>query len=164
MQLVQDTSKITFSKADLLNPGNAQSITWSQGLRTRTENFVEIIAKLTTCHSSSVLLFVQHSLVNQLLDAAAPTLPDGDQREVVVQPPWFRYGRDNAANTAFRFLIYLDPAFVPFQHRFINQTTVSKLASLAGKLPDLTPYVTSARRVLEIAGSVIGDPLRSFEG
>ncbi len=160
MPLVESKSQITYSKAALMDPANVQSISWSQSMRTKTESFVQLTAILASDKTTPVVLFVQQSLINQLLGASTAT--SDDQYQATVTSPNFRYGQDSATNTTFRFLVYLDPSYNVFQHRFINQTTVSKIASLAQKVPALNSYVTAAQSVLGVAQSVIGDPLRSF--
>ncbi|HEX3760880.1 MAG TPA: hypothetical protein VHW23_19415 [Kofleriaceae bacterium] len=41
---------------------------------------------------------------------------------------------------------------------------MSKLASVAGNLPDLGPSVSAAQEFSMFAREIIGDPLLSFEG
>ncbi len=166
MQLVQDNSQILYSKTDLTspNPSNVQAITWSQSLKSMTQNFVQLMATLASDNTSQVLFFVQQSLTNQLLSSSTPTTEGGDEYEVVVQPSMFRYGQNSPTNTTFRFLVYLDPSYNIYQSRFVNQTTVSKLAALANKLPNISPYVSGLKQVVGLGQSVFGDPLRSFEG
>lgn len=166
VQLVQDNSKILFSKAALMNPRPAdiQAITWSQNLKSMTEDFVQLLATLASDDTSKVVFFVQQSLAGSLLSASKPTTEGGDEYEVIVKPSMFRYGQNSPTNTTFRFLVYLDPTLTIYQHRFVNQTTVSKLATLANKIPAISPYVDAAKQFIGIGQSVIGDPLRSFEG
>ncbi|MGK3965419.1 hypothetical protein WMF38_14735 [Sorangium sp. So ce118] len=164
MKLVEDKSRILFSKAALLDSNNVQAINWSQSFKSRTENFVQLTATLASDKASKAVFFVQQSLTDQLLRDSKPTTDGGDEYEAVVQAPTFRYGQDSPTQTTFRFLVYLDPSHNIFQHRFISQTTVSKLATLAGKTPDLHPYLSAAKNLIGVAQSVFGDPLRSFEG
>ncbi|MGH7484438.1 MAG: hypothetical protein ACREMY_02395 [bacterium] len=166
MQLVQDNSQILYSKTDLTNPNpsNIQAVTWSQSLKSMTQNFVQLTATLASDNTSPVMFFVQQSLTEQLLSVSKPTTEGGDQYEAVVQPPMFRYGQDSATNTTFRFLVYLDSSFNIYQNRFVNQTTVSKLAALADKVPGAVPYANEAKKLIGVGQSVFGDPLRSFEG
>ena len=165
-QLVQDNSQILYSKAALMNPApdNIQAITWSQNLKSRTENFVQLLATLASDNTSQVVFFVQQSLAANLLSASTPTTEGGDEYQVVVTPPMFRYGQNSPTNTTFRFLVYLDPSFNIYQSRFVNQSTVSKLADLANKIPSVTPAVAAAKKAISLGQSFIGDPLRSFEG
>jgi hypothetical protein len=163
MTLVENKSQIIYSKTALMDPANIQAISWSQSLRNKTENFAQLTALLGPDKTTQVVFFVQLSLANQLLSASKASAGD-DQYETTVASPNFRYGQDSATNTTFRFLVYLDPSYNIFQHRFVNQTTVAKLASLAQKVPALNTYVTAAKSVLGVAQSVLGDPLRSFEG
>jgi len=48
MPLVESKSKSIYSKADLTNASNVQSISWSQSLRSRTEDFVQLAATLAS--------------------------------------------------------------------------------------------------------------------
>ena len=162
MQLVQDKNQILFSKSDLMNSNNVQTIEWSQNLSSKKESFVQLMATLASDTTSQVLFFVQQSLADKLLSVSTPK--GGDEYEVIVQPPTFRYGQDSATNTTFRFLVYLDPSYNPYQHRFLNQTTASKMADLAQKIPNVVPYVSYVKDAIKIAQNFIGDPLRSFEG
>jgi hypothetical protein len=164
MQLVESKSKIIYAKADLTNASNVQAISWSQSLRNRTEDFVQLTATLASDNTAPVVFFVQKSMTEQLLKDSKLVRESEDKYEVVVQPPNFRYGQDSATNTTFRFLVYLDPSYNIYQHRFVNQTTVAKLASLASKVPNINPYLAAAKSVVGVAQSVFGDPLRSFEG
>lgn len=161
MQLVQDKSQILYSKTDLTNPNpnNIQAITWSQNLRSMTQNFIQLMATLASDNTSQVLFFVQQSLANQLLSVSTSVPGDGDQYEVVVQPPMFRYGQNSSTDPTFRFLVYLDPSFNIYQSRFVNQTLLSKAATVASNLPS-----SALKEAVSIGQSVFGDPLRSFEG
>jgi len=164
MQLVQDNSQILYSKAALMDPANVQAITWSQSLKSMTQNFVQLLATLASDNTSQVLLFVQQSLTQSLLSTSTPTSEGGDEYEVVVQPPTFRYGQNSSTDTTFRFLVYLDPSYDIYQSRFVNQTTLSKIAALASNVPDLDSDVTAVKELVSAGQSVIGDPLLSFGG
>lgn len=161
MPLVENKSQIIYSKAALMDPANVQSISWSQSLQTKTEDFVQLTATLGSDKTSQVVFFVQKSLASQLLNSSTAGA-DGDQYEITVTSPSFRYGQDKATNTSFRFLVYVNPSYDIYQHRFVNQTTVTKLASLAQKIPSLNSYLTAAKGLVGVAQSVLGDPLRSF--
>ncbi|HSS48780.1 MAG TPA: hypothetical protein VLX28_07530 [Thermoanaerobaculia bacterium] len=166
MALVQNNSLILYSKAALMSPapGDVQAVTWSQNLKSMTENFVQLTAQLASDKASGVMFFVQQSLAQNLLNASTPTTDGGDEYEVVVKPPDFRYGQNSSTNTTFRFLVYANHAYNIYQHRFVNQTNVSKLAALANKVPALSPYVSEAKKFISMGQSVIGDSLHSFEG
>jgi hypothetical protein len=164
MQLVESKSPILFSKAALISPNNVQAITWSQDLKSRTENFVQLMAALDSDKGPLVVFFVQQSLVDKLLSNSELVPESGDEYKAVVQAPMFRYGQDSPTNTKFRFLVYLDPLYHIYQHRFMNQTTLSRLAALANLVPNVIPYAVDVKKLVGIAQSVLGDPLRSFEG
>ena len=76
MQLVQDNSQILYSKASLMNPdpSNVEAITWSQNLKSMTQNFVQLMATLASDKSSLVVFFVQQSLAQNLLSATEASL------------------------------------------------------------------------------------------
>ena len=164
MPLVEKGSTIFFSKAALMSPDNVQAINWSQNLKSRTENFVQLMAGLDSDKGPMVMFFVQQSLVDKLLSTSKLITEGGDEYKATVEAPMFRYGQNSPTNTTFRFLVYLDPLYNIYQHRFINQTTVSKLASLANMVPDVIPYADAVKKLVGVAQSVLGDPLRSFEG
>lgn len=164
MALVENLSKIQYSKTELMTDSNTQTISWSQSFSNKKEDFVQLLATLSSDGTSKVILFVQKSLAEQLLKNSAPVKEGQDLHEVTVKAPHFRYGQDKATNTTFRFLVYLDPSHLPYQHRFINQTTWSKLASQADKVPDINPALTAVKSAVSVAQNVFGDPLRSFEG
>lgn len=164
MQLVEDQSRILFSQADLLDQNNIQTIAWSQSLKSMMESFVQILATLTADQGSKVVFFVQQSLAEKLLSASLPSTESRDDYEAIVQAPMFRFGQDRQVEPTFRFLVYLDPSYNIDQPRFINQTTVSKLAALAAKEPDLVPYASAAKELCGLAPSLLGSPLCCFEG
>lgn len=163
MPLVESKSKITYTKADLTNANNVQSISWSQSLRNKTEDFIQLTATLDD-NTTAVVFFVQKSMTDQLLKESTVVKEGEDKYTVTVQAPNFRYGQDSATKTTFRFLVYLDPSYNIYQHRFVNQTTLAKLASLSGKIPSLNAPMAAVKSAISVAQSVFGDPLRSFEG
>jgi len=164
MPLVEDKSTIFFSEAALTYPDNVQTINWSQSLKSKKEDFVQLMAGLASDKGPMVLFFVQRSLVDKLLSTSELITEGGDEYKAVVQAPMFRYGQNSPINTTFRFLVYLDPLYNIYQHRFLNQTTASKLATLANMVPDVIPYAGAVKSLVGVAQSVLGDPLRSFEG
>ena len=128
MQIVQNMNQVVFSKAALADTANAQTIGWSQSLRHKEAVFTQLVASIVGGDTSPVLLFVEQDLQAQLLAASNQS---GDGKDLViatVQSPYFRYGQDSATNTQFRFLVYINPAYNPYQHRFVTQTTAAKLS------------------------------------
>jgi len=165
MSLVEKNSEILYSKSDLISPTstNVQSISWSQNLgKSMQDNFVTLHAQLAS-DGSAVVFFVQQSWASKLLNASTATgAENGDQYKVTVQPPNFRYGQDDAKNPTFRFLVYLDPSYKPYQHRFINQTTAAQVADMASKTPGFVPYSGIIKSAVNIGSSIFGDYLREF--
>ncbi|KAK5823060.1 hypothetical protein F5H01DRAFT_317612 [Linnemannia elongata] len=76
----------------------------------------------------------------------------------------FKYGQNN--EKTFRFLVFLNSSYKPFQHRFTSvaegseaMTTLGTLVKKYGGYADKVAYVSG---VMSIAKSVVGDDLHTF--
>ncbi|KAF9170678.1 hypothetical protein BGX20_008648 [Mortierella sp. AD010] len=76
----------------------------------------------------------------------------------------FKYGQNN--EQTFRFLVFMNSSYKPFQHRFTSvvegseaMTTLGALAKKYGGYADNIAYAGGA---LSLAKSIIGDDMRTF--
>lgn len=76
----------------------------------------------------------------------------------------FKYGQNN--EKTFRFLVFQNPSYKPFQHRFteVAETTEAgtTLGNFARDHADLVAKVPYGAHVMDALKSVVGDDLHSF--
>lgn len=154
--MVERGDKIIFPTEALKTDDNVVSIEWQQDFKQRKADYVIVVSVIDNTNVV-VPLFVQKSMRDKLLDNCAT---DANECSIVVDED-FQYGQNN--EKTFRFLVYHNKAYRPYQHRFINTSTVSKIVSLAKKAK-LTS--NNELKVLDEAISkaqaIFGDYLRDF--
>ncbi|KAF9176099.1 hypothetical protein BGZ49_006695 [Haplosporangium sp. Z 27] len=76
----------------------------------------------------------------------------------------FKYGQNNEQTQ--RFLVFLDPSYKPFQHRFTTASSgtacMTTLGSLSKKWGSSLEHVAYVGGAIDIAKSIVGDDLHSF--
>ncbi|KAG0282273.1 hypothetical protein BGZ98_006850, partial [Dissophora globulifera] len=76
----------------------------------------------------------------------------------------FKYGQNN--EQTFRFLVFLNASYKPFQHRFTSvaegSEAMTTLGSLVKKYEGYANKIPYAGEVMGLAKSIVGDDLRTF--
>lgn len=153
--MVERGDKIIFPTDALKTDDNVVSIEWQQDFKQRKADYVIVDSVID--HTNVVVpLFVQKSLMEKLLNKCAT---DANECSLVVDED-FQYGQNN--EKTFRFLIYHNKSYRPYQHRFINTSTASKIAGLAKAKLANNKDLKVLDEAVSKAQAIFGDYLRDF--
>lgn len=152
--MVERGDKIIFSRDALNTEDNVESIQWQQDFKQRKANYIVVDSAIENTNVS-VPLFVQKSLAQNLLNKCQAK----ENECTAIVDENFQYGQDN--EKTFRFLVYHNKSYRPYQHRFINTSTASKIASWS-KAKAGSKNLKVLDRAVSKAQAVFGDYLRDF--
>ena len=164
-KLISKGDTILFSKADLENKDNIQTIEWSQNMSKRKEQYVQLTAISNTEEPFSVMFFVNKAYINVLSKSCVE-----DNCSVKIDDR-FQYGQNT--EQTLRFLVLHDKNNAPFQHRFLSTNTLTTFANgaqsaakVATKMGVIVPQAAVAGKasdeMISNLKGVVGDPLRDF--
>ncbi|KAI8602150.1 hypothetical protein EDD21DRAFT_372690 [Dissophora ornata] len=150
--------------------GDRKVVNWSQDFG--SEKAVEFVFMPFKCLKDDSLGFiaVEFSRIKdfQKMCHEIPANPDDWENlfpsyEVTVTNE-FKYGQND--EQTFRFLVFLNSSYKPFQHRFTSvaegSEAMTTLGSLVKKYGGLADNIAFAGGVVSIAKSIAGDDLRTF--
>lgn len=156
-KVAEKGNSITFPSDALSNTDAVVNIKWQQDLQDKQADYILVDTVLTSTNDV-VPLFVQKSLSSNFL---AKCKTEANKCTVDVDGD-FQYGQNK--EKTFRFLVYHSKSNKQYQHRFMNQTTVSKIAAFAKKITgsvDLS-VIKTLDSLINVGQAVFGDPLRDF--
>lgn len=164
--LVEKGNTLTFEAEALGNKNSLINVEWSQMLSKKSADYIQITAVVKSDTPSLTMLFIAKPLIEAIKSANCKagqcTLKVDDR---------FQYGQNK--EKTMRFLVLHDKSNKPFQHRFVNTSTLSafasgaeSLAKNAGKIGGMIPQVGMAAKAgeqaISTAKAFVGDPLRDF--
>ncbi len=156
-EVVKKGNKITFPSEALSNTDAVVNIKWQQDLQDKQADYI-LVDTVLAGTKDIVPLFVQKSLSKNFL---AKCKTEADECTVEVDGD-FQYGQNK--EQTFRFLVYHSKSNKAYQHRFINQTTASKITTFAKKITGSVdiPVIKTLNSLISLGQAVFGDPLRDF--
>ena len=164
-KLIDQGDQINFKLAELTNVNNIRKVKWSQFMRTKTQNYIELTANIEGKDIAAATLFISSKFVDQVKKKCA-----GDTCKLKVDST-FQYGQNKEKTV--RFLVLHDKSNKPYQHRFVETSMLSMAATSAetvakgaGLIGAFVPPAAIAGKTGEIAieklKAIVGDPLRDF--
>ena len=165
-RLVQLGDEITFGLTDISSSENVVTVKWRQTLMRRTHPYVQTAAAYEADGKSALFsLFIQKDMLQRVLDQCGDR--SSETCQVTVNDD-YQYGQNNAKTS--RFLVYHDKSRKPYQHRFINTTTIAIFGKRAQKLVNfgafvfgsLVPKLDAGVGAFNLLADSVGDNLHNF--
>ena len=164
--LVEKGDSLTFTVDAFSDKSAVVTVEWSQMLSKRSAKYVQVTAATISKTPSLTMLFI----AKPLADAIKTANCKGAKCTIKVDGR-IQYGQNS--EKTMRFLVLHDKSNKPFQHRFVNTSTLSTFASgaemlakqvdsVGGIIPQVGMAAKASQQAISAAKAFVGDPLRDF--